>query len=71
MLPASLPYAYERGIVDGVVVDFLKGSSLAGERIPLAGSEGDQATYVLVVRKEWEATLSLSSISGPFAPGRD
>jgi hypothetical protein len=54
MLPASLPYAYERGIVDGVVLDFLKGSSLAGERIPLAGKEGDQATYVLVVRKEWE-----------------
>lgn len=54
MLPASLPYAYERGIVDGVVVDFLKGSSLSGERIPLVGSEGDQATYVLVVRKGWE-----------------
>lgn len=57
MLPASLPYAYERGIVDGVVLDFLKGSSLTGERIPLGGSEGDRATYVLVVRREWERSL--------------
>ncbi len=57
MLPASLPYAYERGMVDGVVVDFLKGSTMEGERIPLAGSEGEQTTYVLVVRKEWESTL--------------
>jgi len=56
MLPASLPYAYERGIVDGVVVDFLKSSSLAGERIPLAGNEGDHPTYVLVVRKEWASS---------------
>jgi len=56
MLPASLPYAYERGMVDGIVVDFLKGSALAGERIPLAGRAGDQATYVLVVRKEWESS---------------
>jgi hypothetical protein len=56
MLPASLPYAYERGIVDGVVVDFLKAASLAGERIPPTGIEGDQATYVLVVRKEWEVS---------------
>ncbi|MBP8645795.1 MAG: hypothetical protein KBH99_06725 [Syntrophobacteraceae bacterium] len=57
MLPASLPYAYERGIVDGVVVDFLKSTSLAGERIPLAQNEGDHPTYVLVVRKEWEPSL--------------
>lgn len=52
MLPVSLPYAYERGIVDGVVVDFIKGSPLPGERIPLAGESGDQATYVLVVRQD-------------------
>lgn len=54
MLPPSLPYAYERNIVDGVVVDFLKGSLMPGERIPLSGAAEDQATYVLVVRKEWE-----------------
>jgi hypothetical protein len=57
MLSASLPYAFERGIVDGIVVDFLKGSTLFGERISLAESKGEQTTYVMVVRKEWEPSL--------------
>lgn len=57
MLPTSLPYAYERGILDGAVIDFIKGTTMEGERISLAEKIGDQITYVLVVRKEWEGTI--------------
>ena len=53
MLPAGLPYAFERGIVDGVVVDILKAFGIPGERISSSVSGADLVAYVLVARKDF------------------
>lgn len=52
MLPAGLPFAFERGVVDGVVIDVLKAFTLAGERIGSSEGGADLVTYVIVARKE-------------------
>lgn len=52
MLPAGLPFAFERGIVDGVVIDVLKAFAIPGERISSSGNGTDLVTYVLVARRE-------------------
>lgn len=56
MLPSSLPYAYERGIVDGVVVDVLRAFAISGERIPLSANGADLVTLVLVASKDFMAS---------------
>ncbi|ABK19613.1 ABC transporter substrate-binding (seleno)protein SaoB [Syntrophobacter fumaroxidans] len=56
MLPASLPFAFERGVVDAVVVDVLKAFALSGERISVRRSGADVVTYVLVARKDFTAS---------------
>ena len=61
MLPASLPYAYVRGMVDGVLIDVMKGFSLEGEKIPVGGADRDFVTYVLVARKDFMATALFDS----------
>ncbi|MDD4237012.1 MAG: ABC transporter substrate-binding (seleno)protein SaoB [Desulfotomaculaceae bacterium] len=51
MLPAAIPYAYEKNAVDGVVVDALRGFTMTGDK--LAGEAG-HITYVLVVNKNFK-----------------
>lgn len=51
MLPASIPYAYEKNAVDGVVVDALRGITMTGDRLPATNRGSDHITYVLVVNK--------------------
>ena len=53
MPPSALPYAYEKGTVDGIVMDVLKGAFLVGERVS-AGGGADVVTYVLVVKKSFK-----------------
>lgn len=48
---AVVPFAYERNLVDGAVVDILKAVHLKGDRLPLAGRAIDLTTHVLVGRK--------------------
>lgn len=50
MVPAALPYAYEKGAVDGVLIDAMKARPLKGDRIAAAGA-GDTVTYVLTVER--------------------
>jgi hypothetical protein len=38
---AVVPFAYERNLVDGAVVDILKALHLRGDKLPLAGGERD------------------------------
>jgi len=57
MLPAGLPYAFERGIVDGVVIDVLKAFAMPGERISSSANGADLVTYVFVARKEFTSSL--------------
>lgn len=52
MLPASLPYAYVRRVVDGVVVDALRAFDMEGERVSLCGPDNDAVTWELVARRE-------------------
>lgn len=54
LLPAAVPYAYEKNAVDGVVVDALRGFSMAGEKLPAASGSGGHITYVLVVSKSFK-----------------
>lgn len=51
MLPSAIPYAYEKKAVDGVIVDALRGITMAGEKIPAPARPGGHVTYVLVVNK--------------------
>ncbi|MFX4262418.1 ABC transporter substrate-binding (seleno)protein SaoB [Pelotomaculum propionicicum] len=52
MLPVSIPYAYEKKAVDGVVVDALRGFTMSGDKMAPAGPAG-HITYVLVVSKSF------------------
>ncbi len=54
MLPAAIPYAYEKNAVDGVVVDALRGFTMAGEKIPAPDVPGGHITCVLVVNKKFK-----------------
>jgi hypothetical protein len=54
MLPAAIPYAYEKKAVDGVVVDALRGFTMAGEKIPAPTGSAGHITYVLVVSKSFK-----------------
>ncbi len=54
MLPSAIPYAYEKKAVDGVVVDALRGFTMAGEKIPAPAAAGGHVTYVLVVNKSFK-----------------
>ncbi|SDZ07391.1 ABC transporter substrate-binding (seleno)protein SaoB [Tindallia californiensis] len=49
MLPAALPYAYEMGEVQGIVVDITQGIYLPGEHLP-GYKKSERITYVLIAR---------------------
>jgi hypothetical protein len=66
MLPASLPYAYVREMVDGVLIDVMKGFSLEGDKIPVGGADRDVVTYVLVAGKDFMATPLFDSFLGAW-----
>ncbi|HHW41641.1 MAG TPA: hypothetical protein GXX19_10965 [Syntrophomonadaceae bacterium] len=51
MLPEGLPYAYQKGHVDGVVLDVEKALQLPGTRISTRVNNQDLVTYVLVARR--------------------
>jgi len=53
VMPTALPYVYERGNVDGVVIDVLKGLDLKGKHMRLSNNNKDIITYMLVVSKEF------------------
>lgn len=54
MLPAAIPYAYEKKAVDGVVVDALRGFTMSGEKIAAPAGPAGHVTYVLVVSKSFK-----------------
>ncbi|MDD2554557.1 MAG: ABC transporter substrate-binding (seleno)protein SaoB [Desulfotomaculaceae bacterium] len=54
MLPVSIPYAYEKNAVDGVVVDALRGFTMTGDKIPVPTGTAGHITYVLVVSKSFK-----------------
>lgn len=52
-LTASLPYAYEKGIVDGILIDFVKAMMINGKKTSSL-MDKDNVTYVLVVSKRFQ-----------------
>lgn len=54
MLPAAIPYAYEKKAVDGVVVDALKGLTMSGVKTAAPAGPAGHTTYVLVVSKNFK-----------------
>jgi hypothetical protein len=52
-MPTALPYLYEQGNVDGVVIDVLKSLGLKGKHLRLSPDNTDVVTYVLVVSKKF------------------
>ncbi|MDF9408740.1 hypothetical protein L7E55_10300 [Pelotomaculum isophthalicicum JI] len=54
VLPAAIPFAYEKNAVDGVVVDALRGFTMPGDKLPPAAGSGGHVTYVLVVNKSFK-----------------
>jgi hypothetical protein len=51
MASTALAYAYEKGDVDGVVIDIEEALKLSGTKLSSGGNNGDVITYVLVARK--------------------
>lgn len=54
VMPTALPYLYEKGSVDGIVIDVLKGLTLKGDHLRLSNDNTDVITYVLVVSKTFQ-----------------
>lgn len=56
MLGSSLPYAMEKGIVDGLLIDYVKAEQIEGEKYPsYLGT--DNVNYVLVTSTKFEKDL--------------
>jgi hypothetical protein len=66
MLPAAIPYAYEKKAVDAVVVDALRGFTMDGEKIPAFTAAGGHVTYVLVVNKSFKLDPRYQQFIGLF-----
>lgn len=66
MLPAAIPYAYEKKAVDAVVVDALRGFTMDGEKIPAFTAAGGHVTYVLVVNKSFKSEPRYQQFIGLF-----
>ncbi len=66
MLPASIPYAYEKNAVDGVVVDALRGFTMTGDKLPATAGEAGHITYVLVVNKSFKEDPRYQQFLGLF-----
>lgn len=67
MVTSAIPYAYERGIVGGAVLDVLKARSLTGTWLPSTNADGtDRVTYVLVVSKTFRASERYSEFIAAF-----
>jgi hypothetical protein len=56
VMASALPYLYEQGRVDGVVIDVLKGLALKGSHLRLSVGKADVVTYVLVANKNFRYT---------------
>lgn len=69
--PTALPYLYEQGQVDGIVIDVLKGLSLAGRHLPLAGDGRDVVTYVLVVSRGFRDSAGFASFLAALQAGAE
>jgi hypothetical protein len=54
--PTALPYLYEKGSVDGVVVDVLKSLTIKGRHLHLSDDGADVINYVLVVSKAFRGS---------------
>jgi len=54
MMPAAIPFAYEKNAVDGVVVDALKGLAMDGDKLFPADGSKSHITYVVVVNKSFK-----------------
>ncbi len=61
VMPTALPYLYEQGNVDGVVVDILVALNLTGKHMRLSDDK-DVVTYVLVVSKDLERSGKLPRV---------
>ncbi len=53
MITTALPFALERDLVDGIVIDIIRGLALEGEKMT-TGFNQDIVSYVLVVRKSFK-----------------
>lgn len=54
MMTAAIPFAYEKDVVDGAVLDVIKGFQLNGQKIPSFLKDEPLVTYVLVVKKRFK-----------------
>jgi hypothetical protein len=54
LMPSALPYAYEKGLVDGVVIDIEQAALLPGQTLSSRSVSGDAVTYVLAARKDYQ-----------------
>lgn len=66
MWPGSLPYAYEKDAVDGVVLDVSEGLRLPGVKLSSRAGNHDVVTYVLVTRKDYETVPELGQFVNSF-----
>lgn len=60
---AVVPFAYERNLVDGAVVDITKAFHLKGNKVPLAGGEKDLVTHLLVGKKNIRTSPQLKELA--------
>jgi hypothetical protein len=69
LMPSALPYAYERGLIDGVVIDISPAGQLNGQRFSSRNESGDFVTYVLATRKDLQDKPEFKRlIRGPRGP---
>jgi len=61
VMPAALPYIYEKGEVDGIVIDAMKAIPLKGGYIRLSENRNDVVTYVLIVNRDFRISEKYSA----------
>jgi hypothetical protein len=67
LMPSALPYAYERGLIDGVVIDVSPSGQLTGQTLSTRNDSSDVVTYVLAVRQDLQNTPEFTRFIRDFS----
>lgn len=72
MVTSAIPYAYERGAVDGAVLDVLKARDFGGRWLSSKNADGsDRITYVLVVSTQFQRSAGYADFIEAFERSSD
>lgn len=66
MMGTALPYSLENGQLDAIIIDFMKGIHINGEKKNTVIDREEYTSYVLLVNKEFKKTKAFKSFISSY-----